>query len=79
MMGTTGLRMGLETQTLVMCWLWLGLKAPALAWLEAAWAWQNHRPGQKPKEGLGLAWLWLRPGLFDIINTSLNNIFFYMI
>ena len=55
---------------LVMCRLRLGLKAPALAWLEPAWALQNHRPGQEPKVGLGLAWLRLRPGLFNIINTS---------
>ena len=50
-------------------WLWwlvmgqlrLGLKSPALAWLEAAWAWKNHKPGQKPKVGLGLAWPWPGP------------------
>ena len=46
----------------VMCRLRLGLKAPALAWLEAARAWRNHKPGQKPKVGLVLAWLWPRPG-----------------
>jgi len=44
-----------------MCWLRLCLKAPALAWLEGAWASQNCEPGQKPKIRLGLAWLW--PGL----------------
>ena len=59
-----------ERKLLVMCRLRLGLKAPALAWLEAARAWQNHRPGQKPKVGLGLAWLRLRPGLYNIINMS---------
>ena len=49
---------------LVMCRLRLGLKALALAWLlEAARAWRNHRPGQKPKVGPGLAWLWLEPRL----------------
>jgi hypothetical protein len=48
----------------VMCRLRLGLKAPALARLSLAWALQNHRPGQKPKVGLGLAWLWLKPRLF---------------
>ena len=41
----------------VMCWLWLGLKAMALAWLEVAQACQNSKPGQNPKVGLGLAWL----------------------
>ena len=46
-----------------MCRLRLGLKAPALAWLEGAWASQNHEPGQKPKIRLGLAWLWPGPGL----------------
>ena len=48
---------------LVMCRLGLGLKAPALAWLEGAWASQNREPGQKPKIRLGLAWLWPGPGL----------------
>ena len=48
--------------SLVMCWLRLGLKALVLAWLEVARAWQNHKPGQKPKVGLGLAWLWPRLG-----------------
>ena len=38
-----------------MCQLKLGLKALALAWSEAAWAWQNHRPGQKPNTWLGLS------------------------
>ena len=42
----------------------VGLKAPALAWLEAAQAWQNHRPGQKPKVGLGL---WPEPWLLGSI------------
>jgi hypothetical protein len=45
-----------------MCWLQLGLKASALAWLWAAQALQNHKPGQKPKGQLGPAWLWPRPG-----------------
>jgi hypothetical protein len=49
---------------IVMCRLWLGLKAPALAWLAAARAWQNHKPGQKPKVGLGRAWLWPKPELW---------------
>ena len=42
-------------EQLVMCRLRLGLKAPALAWLRAR-ALQNHKPGQKPKCWLGLAW-----------------------
>ncbi|KAF8880805.1 hypothetical protein CPB84DRAFT_1751327 [Gymnopilus junonius] len=46
-----------------MCRLRLGLKAPALAWLELASAFPNLEPGQKPKIRLGLAWLWPRPGL----------------
>ncbi|KAF8878599.1 hypothetical protein CPB84DRAFT_1751879 [Gymnopilus junonius] len=46
-----------------MCWLWLDLKALALAWLELALAFPNLEPGQKPKIRLGLAWLWPRPGL----------------
>ena len=50
-----------------MCWPWFGLKAPALAWLEVAQAWQNHKPGQKPKVGLGLAQLWPRPGPASIL------------
>ena len=35
----------------------LGLKAAALAWLEAAWAFSTHRLGQshQPGPGLGLA------------------------
>ena len=41
----------------VMCWLWLGLKAMGLAWLEVAQACQNSKPGQNPKVELGLAWL----------------------
>ena len=47
---------------IVMCGPWLGLKALALAWLEAAQAWQNHKLGQKPKIGLRLARLRPRPG-----------------
>ena len=37
---------------------WLGLKAPALAWPEAALAFSNPRPGQshRPRLGPGLAW-----------------------
>ena len=42
---------------------WLGLKAMALAWLEAAAAFSTHRPGQscQPGSSSGLAWprLWL--------------------
>jgi hypothetical protein len=41
----------------------LGLKAPALAWLHLALASQISKPGQKPKVGLGLAWLWPKPQL----------------
>ncbi|KAF8907259.1 hypothetical protein CPB84DRAFT_1875694 [Gymnopilus junonius] len=48
---------------LVMCRLRLGLKAPALAWLELALAFPNLEPGQKPKIRLGLARLWPKPGL----------------
>jgi hypothetical protein len=54
---------------LVMCRLRLGLKAPALAWLEAARAWKNHRSGQKPKVGPGLAWLWPKPRLLGDISV----------
>ena len=52
--GTSTISRSIETPV-VMCWLWLGLKAQALTLLEAAWAWRNHKPGQKPKVGLGLA------------------------
>jgi hypothetical protein len=41
----------------------LGLKAPALAWLHLALASQISEPGQKPKVGLGPAWLWPKPRL----------------
>ena len=51
---------------IVMCRPWLGLKAPALAWLKTALACWNHGPSQKPKLGLGLAWLWLKPGLAKV-------------
>jgi hypothetical protein len=70
-----------------MCRLGLGLEAPALAWLQAARASGNHEPSQKPKVGLGLAWLWPRPGLsvymynfaiFDLkIDTNTFNYIFY--
>jgi hypothetical protein len=63
-----------------MCRLRLGLKAPALAWLEAARAWQNHRPGQKPKVGLGLARLWPEPRLLGgTINIGEKNVKYYII
>jgi len=47
-----------------MCRLGLGLEAPALAWLWAAQALQNHRPGLGGWPWLGLAWLWPEPRLF---------------
>ena len=43
-----------------MCWLWLGLKARALAWPDMALAHVKIRPGQNPwlwpGSGLALAW-----------------------
>ena len=50
----------------VMCWLRLGLKALALAWLWVAQVSPNLELGQKPKGGLGPAWLWPRPGLMTL-------------
>jgi hypothetical protein len=38
---------------------WLGLKAPAWAWLERALASKNHRPSHKPFKPQMTAW----PGL----------------
>ena len=46
-----------------MCLARLGLKAPALAWLYPALAYQKPEPGQSQKIRLGLAWLWPKPGL----------------
>ncbi len=42
----------------VLCLAWLGLKAPALAWLETASGPENLEPGQKPAV---TAWLGLAP------------------
>ena len=50
----------------VMCWLWLGLKAMALAWLWVALASRNPKPGQDCWLGLGLAWLWPEPWLLAV-------------
>jgi hypothetical protein len=46
----------LKFPQLVMFWLWLGLKAMALARLGLALAWKNARPGQHL---MALAWLGL--------------------
>jgi hypothetical protein len=45
---------------------WLGLKAPALAWPEAALACSNPRPGQSCQPGLGPGLAWPRPRLFCV-------------
>ncbi|KAJ7096938.1 hypothetical protein C8R44DRAFT_748717 [Mycena epipterygia] len=57
---------GLDFQAVptLMFWLWLGLKAMALARLEVALASSDVRPGQSLWLWLGLAWLWPRPWLY---------------
>jgi hypothetical protein len=45
----------------------LGLKAPALAWPEAALAFSNVRPGQSRQPRLGLGLARPRPRLFYVI------------
>jgi len=52
-----------DATPLVMCRLGLGLEAPALAWLWAAQASQNNRPGLGSWPWLGPAWLWPEPRL----------------
>ncbi|KAF8871194.1 hypothetical protein CPB84DRAFT_1754123 [Gymnopilus junonius] len=49
-----------------MCRLWLGLKAPALAWLELALAFQNLELGQKPKNRAWLGLALAQAGAFGI-------------
>jgi len=44
----------------------LGLKAPALAWPEAALASSNLRPGQSRHSRLGPGLAWLRPRLLYV-------------
>jgi hypothetical protein len=42
---------------------WLGLEAPAWAWLGRALASLSSNPSPSRRVGLGLAWLWLKPRL----------------
>ena len=44
----------------------LGLKAMALAWLEAALAFSTHRPGQSRQPGPGSGLAWPRPWLLYV-------------
>ena len=47
-----------------LCTARLGLEAPALAWLEAALALSNLRPGQSRHSRLGSGLAWPRPRLY---------------
>ena len=62
---------------------WLGLKALALAWPEAALAFSNARPGQchQPRLGLGLAWPrpWLLYVKYKFFSIQVTNGSYYSI
>ena len=49
---------------------WLGLEAPALAWLGRALASWSSSHSLSRRGGLGLAWLWLKPGLEPYFVTT---------
>jgi hypothetical protein len=57
----------------------LGLKAPALAWPEAALAFSNPRPGQSRRPRLGPGLAWPRPRLLyvKIFNFFATNQWVY--
>jgi hypothetical protein len=59
----------------VICLAWLGLDAPAWAWLGRALASLFSSQSPSRRGGLGLAWLWLKPGLSSYFPNVIHHAF----